>query len=100
MEELILHSGRKLVGVHAEATCLGDHCAIHRPSKHPLSTAPLDWLDGVGLFRVCEHDYWHPDPDDVRFKIGTMQWGMVEAITSVHLMKENCDGCCQTRNGD
>lgn len=101
MEELTLYDGNKLVGVHPDGSCLGEFCAIHRPSDHPLNAAPFGWYEEVkALMRVCDHGWWHPDPDDIRFKIGIMAWAVVEAITSVHLVEENCDGCCQTKNGD
>lgn len=47
--------------------------------------------------RVCEHEYFHPDPDDLQFKMSMMDWMTVEAISSVHLVSENCDGCCDKK---
>ena len=95
-EEVPLYNGNKLVGVHPAGTCLGPNCAIHNPSDHPLNDAPFEWWEEVRLLnRVCEHGFRHPDPDDLRFKMAMMDWMIVEAATSVHLVEENCDGCCQ-----
>jgi hypothetical protein len=96
-EILALHSGKILENVHDAGTCLGDHCCVHSPSDHPLNTAPLDWWwEFRHMVRVCEHGVSHPDPDDLMFKQIIGDWLTVEAISSVHLMKENCDGCCVT----
>lgn len=91
---IALHGGQILGGVHPAETCLLEHCCIHGPSDHPLNTAPLEWVGGIGMFRMCKHEILHPDPDDIAFKMATGQWMTVEAITSVHLVEENCDGCC------
>ena len=92
---LTLHGGRRLVGIHPEKSCLLDHCAIHNPSDHPLNAAPFQWSEELRLLtRVCEHGFRHPDPDDLDFKMFCMDWITVEAISSVHMMEENCDGCC------
>lgn len=97
MSEMIaLHSGSVLTDVHDAGTCFLDHCCIHNPSDHPLRDAPLNWWGEIRhMVRVCEHGYSHPDPDDMAFKRATLDWMTVEAIASVHLVAENCDGCCQ-----
>lgn len=96
ISEMPLYGGGKLLGIHSEDSCLLDHCAIHNPSDHPLNAAPFSWFEEVrALNRVCGHGFHHPDPDDLRFKMFAGDWITVEAISSVHLMKENCDGCCQ-----
>lgn len=96
MADMILHNGMLLTNVHEEDECLLGHCSIHNPSDHPLRDEPLTWWgEGINaMARVCEHGFTHPDPDDIAFKMATGQWIAVEAISSVHLMKENCDGCC------
>lgn len=97
MSTLKLADGRTLKNVHLKGTCLLAHCAVHNPSKHPLDSAPFDWLGGhiAHLQRVCEHGYRHPDPDDLKFHEAIGAFLTVEAILSVHLMEENCDGCCR-----
>ena len=96
MNSITLYDGSTLRGVHAPTDCLGEYCCIHKPSDHPLRYAPLAWMGEIrSMFRVCEHGFFHPDPDDIRFLMGVGQWLRVEAITSVHLMKENCDECCR-----
>ena len=96
-ETIALHDGTILTGVHDGDRCFGPNCCIHNPSDHPLNTAPLTWLGPpiLAMGRVCEHGMYHPDPDDMRFKIGTLDWMTAEAIASVHLVDENCDGCCR-----
>jgi len=92
-----LYDGTLLSGVHAPDECFLEHCCIHNPSDHPLRTAPLAWMGGVrAMFRVCDHGLHHPDPDDTTFMLASFRWMDVEAIASVHLMRENCDGCCTT----
>lgn len=96
-----LGDGRVLTAIHEEGTCFGEFCAIHRPSDHPLRDAPFDWFDEIRyLYRVCEHGFHHPDPDDIAFHQLIGDWATVEAVCSVHLMRENCDGCCQKRGDD
>ena len=103
-DDVILHSGAKLTNIHPEEVCSAKwgrhgHCPIHSPSDHPLKDAPMDWYGGEirHLVRVCEHGLYHPDPDDIAFKMATLDWMTVEAISSVHLVEENCDGCCRLR---
>ena len=98
MTELIaLHDGTILQNVHPAGTCALEHCCIHNPSDHPLRGAPLAWMGPPirSMARVCEHGLHHPDPDDLAFKAATLDWITMEAITSVHLVAENCDGCCR-----
>ena len=100
MEPLALQDGR-LLQVHNQSDCYGPNCCIHNPSDHPLRNAPLTWYPGVGMMRVCEHDYIHPDPDDLAVKLRTHGiidgLALLEAISSVHLVEENCDGCCERK---
>ena len=96
-ERLVLHDGSILIGVHDIGFYLLEHCAIHNPSEHPLNTAPLSWMgDDIRIMhRVCEHGLQHPDPDALNFAMSVGNWMTVEAVTSVHLVEENCDGCCR-----
>lgn len=94
-EMIALHNGKILGGVHEAGTCYLANCCIHNPSDHPLNAAPLSWMQEFrSMSRVCEHGFHHPDPDDMAFKMAIGDWITVEAISSVHLMKENCDDCC------
>lgn len=95
-DDIVLYSGAVLTNIHSEDSCFLEHCAIHNPSEHPLRNAPMDWYGGDirALVRVCEHGLQHPDPDDLRFKLAIGDFITVEALTSVHLVAENCDGCC------
>lgn len=96
MGKLKLHSGGTLKNVHEKVECFLEYCCIHNPSEHPLREAPMDWWGEFRhMVRVCEHGISHPDPDDLQFKIARGDWVTTESICSVHLMKENCDGCCQ-----
>ena len=104
-DTIALHDGTILTGVHMPDECLGPNCCIHNPSDHPLRETPLAWLGEIrAMFRVCEHGYFHPDPDDLAFLMQAWRTRDVEAISSVHLMRENCDGCCHesasSRAGD
>lgn len=91
-----LYDGSILRNVHLPDECFLPNCCIHNPSDHPLKDAPLSWMGGArAMFRVCKHGFHHPDPDDMAFKRETWAWMELEAICSVHLVAENCDGCCQ-----
>ena len=93
--DITLASGRTLTNIHPEGTCIGEHCCIHNPSDHPLKNAPMEWYPQIShMVRVCEHGFQHPDPDDIQFKMMIGDFMAVEAISSVHLVRENCDGCC------
>lgn len=94
MDITTLHDGR-ILHVHEKGDCVGEHCCIHNPSDHPLNTAPLDWWgESKCMVRVCKHGFRHPDPDDMTFHLMLGDFLMVEAMSSVHLMSEHCDGCC------
>jgi hypothetical protein len=99
MSDLTLDDGTILGNVHEREDCEPDHCCIHNPSDHPLREASLSWLrlgekNGV-MGRRCAHGFWHPDPDALAHLLATLQWALAEAVSSVHLMREKCDGCCQ-----
>lgn len=104
MSRVTLHDGTTLV-THDESECLLPRsCPIHSPSDHPLNSAPMQWVTELSqLLRVCEHGITHPDPDDLRVKTflgGLKNLLLVEAITSVHLVAENCDGCCHSERNN
>jgi len=75
--------------VHKASVCVGDNCAIHNPSDHPLKDAKIairaDAFKHGLIERFCTHGIGHSDPDSVAFyaKQGTHGMG-------VH----GCDGCC------
>jgi hypothetical protein len=93
LDIIALHDGRVL-HVHEAGQCRLEHCCIHNPSDHPLNTRPLSWSQPIHtMFRVCEHGGMHPDPDDLEYKAATLNFGLLEAITSAHM--SHCDGCCQ-----
>lgn len=97
MNDIVLNDGTILARVHGPEECQPENCCIHNPSDHPLRDAPLAWLELLGggvMGRRCEHGLWHPDPDALAFLMATFQWMKAEAVTSVHLVRENCDGCC------
>jgi hypothetical protein len=66
-DTIMLHNGTWM-RTHGISVCFGKNCCIHNPSNHPLKDAPLYWLRDLGLmFRMCEHDSIHPDPDALDF---------------------------------
>lgn len=80
---IALYDGRVMT-VHHESRCAATWCCIHKPSNHPLNTAPLVWDGEAGMmFRLCGHGLFHPDPDDLVIQLG-------QAVF-VHRV---CDGCC------
>lgn len=79
-----------ILTTHAKGACAGQRCCIHRPSDHPLNTAPLNWRSDTKVMeRICAHGVGHPDPDHLHYVESTwgpdMAWGQ-----GVH----GCDGCC------
>ena len=96
MSQIKLYDGSTLTGVHEPDECALEHCCIHNPSDHPLKDAPLLWMGELrAMYRVCEHEFFHPDPDDLQFMLASWRMADAEAIASVHMMSEHCDGCCQ-----
>jgi hypothetical protein len=99
MTETYLHmepsAVRGLAFNHDPTVCVNDPtCAIHKPSEHPLNTAPLMWRSdwGIGfLERICVHGVGHPDPDDLAYKRRT--WG-ADLYHRTALDVHGCDGCC------
>lgn len=88
MDIIGMYTGPPLV-VHEVSKCAGHFCCIHRPSRHPLATAPLNWRGpDIGMERICEHGIGHPDPDDLahRESAGLTPHGI-----------HGCDGCCYDR---
>src|SRR5690348_18445123 len=60
----------RMTNVHAEGSCVGEHCVLHRPSEHTMrewdmaaAYVPSDIGLLVMMYRVCEHGIWHNDPD-------------------------------------
>lgn len=76
--------------VHSKVDCRGEHCIIHNPSNHSMSTFPTHWrYDRAIIERICPHGIGHPDPDDVEFA-GNHLSELQMKYYSVH----GCDGCC------
>lgn len=84
--------GPVTVRTHREEDCKEPHCVIHKPSDHPLNTAPMIFrADKVGLIeRQCEHNVGHPDPDSVWFIENVQFAGEGVGWIGIH----GCDGCC------
>lgn len=80
-----------LLKTHGPDQCAGNPCALHNPSDHPLSHAPMKWDHSRNLMiRWCNHGYWHPDPDDITFKHRS-----TSAAWAAQCEIHRCDGCCQ-----
>lgn len=79
--------------VHNQALCAEDpSCCIHKPSRHPLAGARMNWRGDRGLMeRVCVHGVGHPDPDDLAYKRATMGTEYERYAFDIH----GCDGCCR-----
>jgi hypothetical protein len=83
---IVLHDGRTMT-THGPGICFAGNCCIHSPSDHPLRDAPLSWSDEMKLmFRVCEHDQIHPDPDSLFFN----QWVL-------RMFYDGWHPCCDAR---
>lgn len=76
----------QVLSVHGPEVCVGRNCCIHKPSDHPLSTAPTHWRsDRAIMERICSHGVGHPDHDSLAYELAQ---GLAGA--GVH----GCDGCC------
>lgn len=75
----------QLLWVHNPDKCAGQVCVFHNPSKHGMSTWPVNIRETGLIERMCYHDdqqpVGHPDPDSVAF--------LGESF-GIH----GCDGCC------
>ncbi len=99
--------------VHDLASCGGEFCVIHNPSRHHMRYWPLELHTdksphGNALcYRVCPHALKHPDPDSVAYF--TNHYRGLEALAmAAHIGIEDimrpyvdlvheCDGCCTPR---
>lgn len=87
MEEGFLHD----MTTHRSSLCVGSYCSIHNPSDHALRHALRYWDDQTrAILRLCPHAEFHPDPDDLAFKMRTYPQSYVEMTWGEH----PCDGCC------
>lgn len=78
-----------LYNVHDAVECANRPCVLHSPSKHALSSLPLDWDRSTRkMNRKCHHNVMHPDPDDTWYAVNVA--GKDEADYVAHA----CDGCC------
>jgi len=68
----VLSDGTALYNVHEGSACIGQGCAFHHPSDHPLKTAPIRWAQGI-VMRTCEHGVAHPDVDHLSWRQRTAQ---------------------------
>jgi hypothetical protein len=76
----LISMGGVLLNTHHERMC-APPCCIHSPSPHHMREWPQHWSQQMNVvFRQCAHGAYHPDPDDLRARTGTV----------LH----QCDGCC------
>lgn len=80
------NEGSVIYGAHAAKQCEprrlnGGGCALHGPTGHWAKDLPLVFKPPVrdphvpgGMFRECEHEVLHDDPDDVDFRKSTGSW--------------------------
>lgn len=79
-----------LVNVHTIDQCNPQHCCIHNPSQHHMSTWAPSWDSNFRImWRRCPHGYRHPDPDDLNF------WRTRSPGAARLAFGHFCDGCCQ-----
>lgn len=76
---------------HGPAKCASDQaCPIHRPSGHPLTSAPMARREDLSLLeRICRHGAHHPDPDALEHARRTLG-----TAAASNLARHACDGCC------
>lgn len=79
--------------IHEEHQCAGRYCVIHNPSDHHMRNLPLIWNSPESqMERLCDHDFTHPDPDDIAYWVDIAQ----QPWKAVH---ECCPhNCCNKEN--
>jgi len=85
-----VHNGI-LTKVHSASLCAGEHCWVHNPSPHHMSTWPIWSARSRTALRICPHDFDHPDPDDVTYNArvsGTFQYTGAMTAASLTSAKE------------
>ena len=82
-------NGQDIVLIHhPKKACEGEHCCLHNPSPHHMTTWRMNWRDDRGMMeRICPHGIGHPDPDDLAYK----RRNNLPDSEGIH----GCDGCCQ-----
>jgi hypothetical protein len=58
------HSDVVVQNTHPLGACYSEHCTIHAMSNHVLRGCEQTWYGGM-MWRHCEHDAYHPDPDEL-----------------------------------
>lgn len=87
-----LPDGEILAQVHARSACEGRGCPMHHPSDHPMKDWPLLWSDTrKQMYRVCEHGFQHPDPDDIAWR---KSLGFYTALDEALWLRHLCCGDC------
>lgn len=86
MESNTLVGGIK-IKTHAKEKCIGYWCCIHNQSPHHMRSWEQHWDEyDLVMYRICEHEIMHPDPDDPsEFR-----------VSKTH--KDGCDGCCRSQD--
>ncbi|KQR17261.1 hypothetical protein [Cellulomonas sp. Leaf334] len=84
-----------VLGTHDPAKCADDDASlIHRPSRHPLQSAPMAWHAELGLLeRICGHGIHHPDLDALAYARRTRGTSVGDEFA-----QHDCDGCCGKEN--
>lgn len=97
-------AGSKYI-VHGPKSCRGQRCAIHHPTQHRM----IHWAwimgqsdgthRGVMIYRICQHQKLHPDPDALDF---VMQGEPIPRMGFMvaHYLDMNCCGCCIGKDDD
>jgi hypothetical protein len=102
-QKVTLVGGEVLTNVHRASDCHPKPCPIHRPTDHHMVTWPQhyrhrierkiffrgQWVTLPGDYRnimerICSHGVGHPDPDDLRIRMGYDDGS------------HSCDMCCVT----
>lgn len=92
MKDMVaMANGTILVNVHTAEECAGQWCCIHKPSRHHMADWPHEWANSnKTMWRICPHQDYHPDPDDLAFLRHRY-----DADHVTDLIIHACDGCCQ-----
>lgn len=81
--DILSMRGNLLLRTHTENRCQGQVCCVHNPTDHHMVSWEQEWSPRQEMmYRICDHEMIHPDPDDLQVR------------NLMGMVSHPCDGCC------